>query len=153
MTPTFLVIPFVSAARSAADEAATLNADYAHYLLTAPVHPREPLLWRLLPKDMRASLKARSEARRHEDELIALWNTSPHLLLDIGMVPSEDAVLTEDLVRAPKRVIAHVEAVTAAEKAAAKGPIPAEVMPPVARKRTSRKASPSFEALPAHGFA
>jgi hypothetical protein len=95
-----------------------LNEDYAFYLKNAPTPSPDPWAWRLLPAFLRKRLKAGIEARKYEQTLIAMWENSPHLLDDIGVVLSADSDIPEHLVAAPARVIEHVKASTA-EKAAA----------------------------------
>lgn len=97
----------------------TLNEDYAHYLGNTPAPIRGPLLWRLLPKGLRAPLKARIQAWRYEKSLIAIWQNSPHLFDDMGVILSKGAVLPDYLVAAPQRVIRHVAAIDPAQVAKA----------------------------------
>jgi hypothetical protein len=98
----------------------TLNEDYAHYLQTAPAAERDPWPMRLLPASIRNALKDRRAARDYENSLIAMWENSPHLLDDIGVVVSTGRDVIEGHVAAPSRVVEHVLG-RKAEKAA---PIP-----------------------------
>lgn len=111
MIPFLFANQMVSAMSGTTSQPETRNADYAHYLLTAPAKAQESLPWRLLPQGLRSSMKARLAARRHERSLINMWEISPHLLKDIGVVLSNGAILPDHLVPAPARVIKHVAAV------------------------------------------
>jgi hypothetical protein len=96
----------------------TLNEDYALYLLTSPASKRAG--WPLRPRlsSFRNTPKARMAARDYENALIAMWENSPHLLDDIGVVVAPGREILEGQVAAPDRVIEHVLARTA-EKAPA----------------------------------
>lgn len=86
----------------------TLNEDYAHYLKTAQASARDPWPMRLLPSSIRKALKDRRTARDYENSLIAMWENSPHLLDDIGVVVSTGRDVIEGHVAAPARVVEHV---------------------------------------------
>lgn len=92
----------------------TLNADYAWHLSNppAPVAVSAPDAWplRLLPAFLRTPLKARIAARKYEQMLIAMWDNTPHLLDDIGVILAPADGLADHLVAAPARVIAHARA-------------------------------------------
>ncbi len=111
MIPLLFANPIVSALSGTTSQPETLNEDCAHYLRNAPAKDRESLPWRLLPQVLRTPMKARLAARRHERSLINMWEISPHLLKDIGVVLSNGAILPDHLVPAPARVIKHVAAV------------------------------------------
>ncbi|MCC5975646.1 MAG: hypothetical protein JJT81_16560 [Rubellimicrobium sp.] len=96
-----------------------LNQDYAWHLRTLPTPERDPWPMRLLPGFLRKPLKARIEARRYEQSLIALWETSPHLLDDIGVAVSTDVNLSDSVILAPAEVIAHVTSANNAKAAPA----------------------------------
>lgn len=115
MIPFIFANQMVSAVTGAPSQPETLDEDYAHYLRNAPARAREALPWRLLPQVLRAPMKARLAARRHERSLINMWEISPHLLKDIGVVLSNGAILPDHLVPAPARVIKHVAAVDPAQ--------------------------------------
>lgn len=89
---------------------ATLNEDYAVYLRDAPVPTPQRRSLRLFASILIASLKARIKARRNEKSLIKLWEISPHLLKDIGIVLTATGKLPDHLIVAPERVIEHVAA-------------------------------------------
>ena len=92
----------------------TLNADYAWHLdnptppVAAPV--RDAWLMRLLPSVVRTPLKARLAARAYDRTLIAMWDNSPHLLDDIGVMFAPAEGLADHLIPAPARVVNHVRA-------------------------------------------
>ena len=111
MIPFLFANQMVSAMTDATSQPATLNEDYAYYLISTPAQTRESLPWRLLPQFLRVPMKARLAARRYERSLINMWEISPHLLKDIGVVLGNPAVLPDHLVAAPARVINHVAAV------------------------------------------
>jgi hypothetical protein len=129
----------------------TLNDDYDWHLKNAPIQTPDPWPMRLLPGFLRTPLKARIAARKYEKELIALWENSPHLLDDIGVVLSTNRQLPENHVLAPDSVIEHVRASTVEHKAAAaalaqqdqtpKTPAPAPAA--ATRARTSEKGVPA----------
>lgn len=129
MIPFLFANQMVSAMSGATSYPETLNEDYAHYLLNAPAKARESLPWRLLPQVLRAPIKARLAARRHERSLINMWEISPHLLKDIGVVLSNGAVLPDHLVPAPARVIKHVAAVDPSQVLQAELEFPPHVQP------------------------
>ena len=103
----------------------TLNADYDWYLRNGPAAVASPArdAWplRLLPAFLRTPLKARVAARKYEQTLIAMWDSSPHLLEDIGVMLAPAEGLADHLIAAPARVVEHVMAHGAmqAEQAAA----------------------------------
>jgi hypothetical protein len=111
MIPFLFVNQLVSAMSGTTSQPETRNEDYTHYLCNAPAKARESLPWRLLPQVLRAPVKARLAARRHDESLINMWEISPHLLKDIGVVLSNGAILPDHLGPAPARVIKHVAAV------------------------------------------
>ena len=110
---------FLSLVNSRASEPETLDADYAWHLKNAPIPTPDPWPIRLLPAFLRTRLKARAAAQSYEKTLINLWETSPHLLDDIGVVLSTDGTLPENHVAAPDSVIGHVKASKAEQEAAA----------------------------------
>ena len=113
----------------------TLNDDYAFYLKTAPTATPDPWPLRMLPSFVRNGVKARMEARQYEKTLITMWENSPHLLDDIGVVLSTDRKIVDGLVEAPAGVIDHVK-VRTAESAAPIDP-PAQTVP-MARRPAKR---------------
>ena len=108
------MLPFLNSERLVAaikGEAAspqTRDADHAHYLATTLPPMRVPLMLRWLPRAIRQPILARMTARRQEQDLIHLWEVSPHLLRDVGMVLNASGDLPDHLVAAPDRVIEHV---------------------------------------------
>ena len=114
----------------------TLNADCAWYLETQPVAvpvvARDAWPLRLLPQALRAPIKARLAARKYEQTLIKLWETSPHLISDIGVTFSPIKGSQDHLVAAPAGLVAHV---------AARGPLPTEPQPQM--RQTQHDAAPT----------
>ena len=86
----------------------SMNEDVIAHLAAEPVAAKDALPLRLLPGFVRGPLKAWIAARQYEKSLIRVWNVSPHLLNDIGIVLTATARLPQHLVAAPERVIAHV---------------------------------------------
>lgn len=119
------VHPLMSSMMGEATDTEPRNEDYAHHLRHAPAPERKPLWLRLSPKTLLAPVKAYLEARAYERQLLRVWEISPHLLDDIGVVLGRSTDLTEDLIEAPDRVVDQVEsierakAVTAVAQAAA----------------------------------
>lgn len=110
------------------------NEDYAFHLKTAPVPTSDPWFLRLLPLALRTRIKARQAARAaqaYEEKLIAIWETSPHLLDDIGVVLATDSAVPDHLVAAPARVIDHVKATTAIKPLPAPEAVEAPAAAPV----------------------
>jgi hypothetical protein len=103
--------------------AQSANDDLAWHLANKPAATPDPWALRLLPAFVRTPLKARIAARQYEATLIAMWENSPHLLDDIGVVLSTEGNLPEHLAAAPARVIEHVKA-SIHEQAAAAQPQP-----------------------------
>lgn len=103
------------------------NADHAWHLQNREVAVRDawPLRW--LPKALRAPIKARLAARAYERTLIRMWETSPHLVKDIGIIFAPADPLADHLIAAPAGLVAHVMA---------RGPLPEE------RKVEAEKAAP-----------
>lgn len=85
-----------------------LNDDLAHHLKTAPAPMRASWPMRLLPASIRETIKARKAARDYERSLICMWETSPHLLDDIGIVVLPGQKISADQAAAPHRVTGHV---------------------------------------------
>lgn len=143
------------------------DADYDWYLKNEAVQPRESFLMRLLPTAMRKRLKDRRAAQQYEQTLIELWEKSPHLLQDIGVVALPEGPLDEHLCAAPEKVAEHVKASLAERKAAALAlrvqeqatvtpvPTPAPARPafpmgePVLVPATSRRVHRSRAGMPA----
>jgi uncharacterized protein YjiS (DUF1127 family) len=94
------------------------NSDFDWYLASLPVPTPEPWPMRMLPAFVRTALKARIAQRQYEKTLVNLWETSPHLLADIGVVLTPKGDLPDYLVAAPTRVIEHVTAFGDAHSAA-----------------------------------
>ena len=108
-----------------------LNEDVIAHQAAAPVVAKEALPLRLLPGFVRKPLKAWIAARQYEKSLVGLWNVSPHLLKDMGIVLTANARLPDYLVAAPARVIEHVAALAPEQI------VQAEIsFPSVARGRT-----------------
>lgn len=130
----------------------TRNDDYNWHLKAKATPTQDPWFLRLLPGFVRTPLKARREARHYEDTLISLWETSPHLLSDIGVVLSTNLAIPEHLVAAPARVIDHVKT-TAGELAAATAVEQAVEMPaasaPVSPARKQEQHIGTLAGLPA----
>ncbi len=107
----------------------SLNADHAWHLQNREVAvvAREAWPLRLLPKALRAPIKARLAARAYERTLIRMWETSPHLVKDIGITFAPADPLADHLIAAPAGLVAHVMA---------RGPLPEE------RKVEAEKAKP-----------
>lgn len=84
-----------------------LNEDHAFLMAQAP---KARPVWHLWPARLVQAFAARRAARRHEEALIQLWEVSPHLLDDIGVVDDPRAVLPDHLVAAPPRVAVHIRA-------------------------------------------
>jgi hypothetical protein len=126
-----------------------LNEDHAWHLKNTPAPAPDPWLMRLLPGFVRTPLKARIAERQYEDSLIALWENSPHLLADIGVVLSTKGTLPEDHVAAPDRVIDHVMAAVAEASAATavlgrpEPETPAPARPAPVRMRRPQQAMPA----------
>lgn len=110
MIPFLSASHLVSAIAGETSQPETLNEDFAFHLRSIALRPRDPLALRLLPRMLRLPLKAHLAARRKEKSMIALWEASPHLLRDAGIVLTRGADLPPHLVGAPERVIAHVAA-------------------------------------------
>lgn len=106
----------------------TLNEDHNWYLSNAPVATPTSWTMRLLPAFVRTQIKARQAARAYESKLIEIWETSPHLLDDIGVVLSTDGNVPADLHAAPASVVDHVNAITQ-EKASVAAVTPADETP------------------------
>ena len=79
-------------------------------LAAAPTAAAEALSLRLLPGFLRIPLKAWIAARSYERTLMRVWNVSPHLLNDMGIVLTADGSLPDHLTAAPQRVLDHVAA-------------------------------------------
>lgn len=97
---------------------------------------------------------AKRAARQHEEALIKLWDVSPHLLEDIGVVDAPNAALPDHLVAAPSRVAEHIRAQKAQAAAETLMILPAEA--PEAKAEGSGIRVPAgllpfarFSALPA----
>ena len=89
-----------------------LNADYANHLKQAALQRQNvPLFLRLVPQVLRRPIEAYLSARRIEKQMITLWETSPHLLQDAGIVLTRATDLPPQLIPAPKRVLDHVAAI------------------------------------------
>ena len=86
------------------------NEDVAAH--QSEIHKASPdhFALRLLPGIIRRPLSSWIAARRHERDLVRLWEVSPHLLDDMGIVLTDKSTLPEHLVAAPARVIEHVAA-------------------------------------------
>jgi hypothetical protein len=93
----------------------TMNDDHDWYLQKAEAQAKDAWPMRLLPAFLRKRIKARIAARRLEKKLIHIWETSPHLLDDIGVMVARDSTMADHLIAAPARVIDHVTAVGLAQ--------------------------------------
>ena len=82
----------------------SLNEDYNWHRKNAPVRTPDSWLLRLLPTTLRTRITARRQARAYEDKLIAIWETSPHLLDDIGVVLATEGAIPDHLVAARLRL-------------------------------------------------
>jgi len=132
----------VNAVSSQSDDPRVLNDDLAWCLSNAPVPVRDAWPLRLLPAFLRTPLKARIAARQYEQTLITLWEKSPHLLEDIGVILVPDGDLADHLIAAPNRVFKHVMApdfALAKQAVAAVQPKPA--VAPVPRPSATRQVS------------
>jgi hypothetical protein len=78
--------------------------------MAASAPARDAWYLRLLPGFARTPLKAWIIGREYERSLIGLWNVSPHLLADMGVVLTGNGKLPDHLTAAPERVINHVAA-------------------------------------------
>lgn len=110
---------FLSLIDSRSQEPQSNDADYDWHLHNEPVQRPEPWLMRLLPAALRKRLKDRSAAEQYERALIDLWEKSPHLLEDIGVVAATVGPIADHLCAAPDRVSEHVMAGLAERQAAA----------------------------------
>lgn len=88
----------------------SMNADVVAHQQDTPVAAPDAWPLRLIPGFVRGPLKARIAARKYERSLIRLWDTSPHLLQDMGVVLTTSGELPGHLVPAPARVMDHVAA-------------------------------------------
>ncbi|WP_374427474.1 hypothetical protein [Tabrizicola sp.] len=133
MLPAQFVNQLVSGFAGAGAPTRIQNDDLAFHLCTAPaVHI--PLWSRLVPAGVRRWLDDRAVKRRQERDFIALWETSPHLLKDIGVLLTEATDLPDDLVAAPAKVIEHVNALEAAQATEARVQLPPETPKPARKK-------------------
>lgn len=89
----------------------SLNEDVIAHQLDQPLEAPAPFPVNLLPGFIRRPLMTRIAARQYERSLLALWNVSPHLLDDIGVVLNGKAALPDHLIAAPARLIDHVAAI------------------------------------------
>ena len=113
------------------------NEDYAYHLRNAPTPTPDPLPLRLLPQILRAPLKAHLAARRYEGSLIEMWQVSPHLLKDIGLILTKGADLPDHLTSAPDPVIAQVAAIDPTQIVQAELEFPPQVRIPAPAKPAS----------------
>lgn len=100
------------------------NDDLSHYLL----HRAKAERRRWLPGRILDMWRARAATRRYEDNLVTLWEISPHLLDDIGVVLDVRGDLPKDAVPAPARVAERIAALRPAMPAPQPSPTP-EVLP------------------------
>lgn len=107
MIPSFYVNQMVSTFTADTCQSGASAEDHGH-IMRNRARIQDPLLWRLLPRALRTHLQTRRAERMREDALITAWETSPHLLRDIGVVLSQADDLPDHLVAAPDRVIQHV---------------------------------------------
>ena len=124
---------------------ASLNADVVAHLAAKPVALPDAWPLRLLPGFVRGPLKAWIAARACERSLVGLWEISPHLLSDMGVVLTANGNLPDHLVAAPARVIDHVAAIAPEQIVAA------EMSYPPARAAAPYAGSAAAE-RPAAGF-
>ena len=88
-------------------EPVSLNEDINAHRRDAPVVERQSWPMRLLPGFVTSWIAA----RKYEQSLVRVWEVSPHLLNDMGIVLTARAALPEHLVAAPIRVIDHIAAI------------------------------------------
>jgi hypothetical protein len=119
------------------DKPLHLNEDFAHHLQAMAIARAARGTWfqRLRQTGPLAALGAWRAARRYENQLIRAWETSPHLLADMGVVLTRGADLPDHLVAAPARVIDHVAALAPEQIAAAETLYAAVAKPVPAQKR------------------
>ncbi len=86
------------------------NDDLSHYLMRGDAEKAEAPKKRWFLGRITDQMRARAATRRYEDQLVALWESSPHLIDDIGLTLSDRAALTEDVVAVPPRVAARIAA-------------------------------------------
>ena len=128
---------------------ASLNADVVAHLAAKPVAlpVALPDAWplRLLPGFVRGPLKAWIAARAYERSLVSLWEISPHLLSDMGVVLTANGNLPDHLVAAPARVIDHVAAIAPEQIVAAEmSYLPARAKAPYAGSAAAERPAAGF---------
>ena len=133
MIPFSIANHFVNIVSGQSSDQHVVNEDLACHLRNTPAPARDawPLRW--LPAFIRNRLKARMAARKYEQTLINLWEKSPHLLEDIGVVLDPVDALEDHLIPAPARVFEHVAlsgAIQAERTAATALPKPAAAPEP-----------------------
>jgi uncharacterized protein YjiS (DUF1127 family) len=121
------VVDLVTGARGAP---ASLNKDVRVHedrmaLEAAVERAALPLYLRLMPRALRAWV----QKRQTEQQMIRLWEISPHLLDDAGVVLARGLDLPDHLIAAPTRVIEAVAAVAPEQIVAAE-----LAYPPAARE-------------------
>ena len=94
-----------------------------------------PFYMRVMPRYLRAWI----EQRRTENALIALWQNSPHLLSDVGVVLGRSQDLPDHLIPAPMRLLEEVAATT--PQAIAEAELEFPPAPTTTRKSVIRPAS------------
>ena len=92
------------------DIAAYQDALFVAATAAAPTAAAEAFALRLLPRFVRTPLKAWIAARKYERSLVRVWNVSPHLLNDMGIVLTANGTVPGHLTAAPQRVLDHVAA-------------------------------------------
>lgn len=103
----------VDAAQGKSHQPVHLNTEYSLHLNQLALQRGHggPWVLRLLPRALRLKVQDYLTARRVEAQLIKLWETSPHLLRDAGVVLTRATDLPAHLLPAPKRVLEHVAAI------------------------------------------
>lgn len=111
MLPNLVAKIAVDAVGSTANRKPELNEDYEFHLRAEEkALATKPWFLRMLPALLRNPLEARLAARSRDRMLIDLWETSPHLLRDVGVVLTDNEALPEHLVAASTRLRDHVAA-------------------------------------------
>jgi hypothetical protein len=125
-------------------EPAPLNEDVAaHRNNTLYVTP-QPWPMRLLP----GFVKSWIAAQKYERSLVRLWEVSPHLLNDMGIVLTAQGSLPDHLVAAPVRVIKHVGAMAPEQIVAAEMEFPASGVAGASAQAGTTRARPIIQARP-----
>ena len=145
--PTFFLVYKIMGQSTEEDSG---NTDFAHHLSHKPALTPDPLYLRLLPRIIRRPLKAHFEARAYEKTLVRIWETSPHLMEDIGVVFEPRKDLPDHLVVAPQRV---VDKLAAMERAKSVPPTQAAAHPAKPKPKGATNRPPVREAFQTAPFA